>query len=107
MPSEVPLPPGLLCHVVLPLDRSVLGDHLRVPGFRLALEDVAEALPRTCLDGLTRRCLVLCADAVEMLLPDVLRVIVIGKSGTLELYISTSSLETGKSMYCIDLNVDG
>ena len=82
-------------------------DHLRVPGFRLALEDVAEALPRTCLAGLTRRTLVLCADAVEMLLPEVLRVIVIGKSGTLELYISTSSLETGKSMYCIDLNVDG
>ncbi|MDD6623726.1 MAG: hypothetical protein PUE76_02765 [Bacteroides sp.] len=55
------------------------------------MEDVTEALPLTCLAGLTRRTLVLCADAVEMLLPGVLRVIVIGKSGTLELYISRKS----------------
>ena len=65
--------------------------HGRIPGFRLALEDVADALPRTCLAGLTRRTLVLCAEAGETLRPDVPRVIVIGKSGTLELYISRKS----------------
>ena len=63
MPPEVPPQPGLLCHVVLPLDRSVLGDHLRIPGFRLALDEVADTSPWTCLAGLTRRTLVLSAEA--------------------------------------------
>ena len=66
-----------------PLHYYVWGDYGRVPRFCLTLENVAEALPLMCFDGLKRRCLVGRADAVEMLRPDVLRVIVVGKSGTL------------------------
>lgn len=59
------------------------GDYGRVPRFRLTLDDVAKDLPLMCFDGLTRRCLVGRAEAVEGLRPDALRIIVIGKSGTL------------------------